>query len=48
MRLLLDTHTAIWFVTDNKELPKSTKQLIEDPENFCFYQCSNTLGNGHL
>jgi len=36
MKLLLDTHTAIWFVTDNKQLPKSVKQLIENPENHCF------------
>lgn len=36
MKLLLDTHTAIWFVTDSKELPKSAKQLIENPDNHCF------------
>lgn len=36
MNLLLDTHTAIWFVTDNMHLPKSTKQLIENTENHCF------------
>jgi len=32
MNLLLDTHTAIWFVTDSNQLPKSTKQLIENPD----------------
>ena len=36
MKLLLDTHTAIWFVTDSKQLPKSAKQLIINPENQCF------------
>ena len=36
MNLLLDTHTAIWFVTDSNQLLKSTKQLIENPENHCF------------
>ena len=36
MKLLLETNTAIWFVTDNKQLPKSSKQLIENPENHCF------------
>jgi len=36
MNLLLDTHTAIWFVTDSKQLPRSAKQLIENPENHCF------------
>lgn len=36
MNLLLDTHTAIWFATDSKKLPRSAKQLIENPENHCF------------
>lgn len=36
MKLLLDTHTAIWFVTDSNQLPNPTKQLIENPENHCF------------
>tara|TARA_R110002049_G_scaffold298454_1_gene488183 strand:- start:94 stop:489 length:396 start_codon:yes stop_codon:yes gene_type:complete len=36
MNLLLDTHTTIWFVTDNMKLPKSAKQLIENSENHCF------------
>jgi PIN domain nuclease of toxin-antitoxin system len=36
MKLLLDAHTAIWFVTDSKQLPKSTKKRIENPDNHCF------------
>lgn len=36
MNLLLDTHTAIWFVTDSKQLPRSAKKFIENPENHCF------------
>jgi len=36
MKLLLDTHTAIWFVTDSKQLPTPTKKLIENIENQCF------------
>jgi len=36
MKLLLDTHTAIWFVTDSKKLPKSVKKHIENVENQCF------------
>jgi PIN domain nuclease of toxin-antitoxin system len=30
MRLLLDTHTFIWYVTDNPKLSANVKLLIED------------------
>jgi PIN domain nuclease of toxin-antitoxin system len=33
MRLLLDTHTFIWFVTDNPRLSITAKALIEDEYN---------------
>lgn len=33
MRLLLDTHTFIWFVTDSSKLNLSVKALIEDENN---------------
>ena len=33
MRLLLDTHTFIWFIEGNPELSNSAKSLIEDSEN---------------
>lgn len=33
MRLLLDTHTFLWFVTDDPNLSKTAKFLIEDPAN---------------
>jgi PIN domain nuclease of toxin-antitoxin system len=33
MRLLLDTHTFLWFVADNPNLTQAAKALIEDPEN---------------
>jgi PIN domain nuclease of toxin-antitoxin system len=36
MNLLLDTHTAIWFITDNKNLPENSKALILDIHNQCF------------
>lgn len=28
-RVLLDTHTFIWFVADDANLPAATKELIE-------------------
>lgn len=36
MNLILDTHIAIWFVTDSDQLPESEKHLIEKPGNRCF------------
>lgn len=33
MRLLLDTHTFIWYVTDNPKLSAHVKLLIEDENN---------------
>lgn len=33
MRLLLDTHTFIWYVTDNPRLSINVKTLIEDENN---------------
>jgi len=30
MRLLLDTHTFIWFVTDSPQISITAKTLIED------------------
>lgn len=33
MRLLLDTHTFIWFVTDSPKLSVMVKVLIENENN---------------
>ena len=33
MRLLLDTHTFIWFVSDHPRLSATAKSLIEDEYN---------------
>src|SRR5258708_29909231 len=33
MNYLLDTHTFLWFINDDKALPVTAKALIEDPEN---------------
>ena len=33
MKLLLDTHTFIWFVTDSPRLSTTAKALIEDEYN---------------
>ena len=33
MRLLLDTHTLLWLVSDDPQLSKKGTQLLVDPEN---------------
>lgn len=36
MNLLLDTQAFIWFVEDDKNLPKSVKQKLEDEKNILY------------
>src|SRR5258707_15811398 len=33
MRLLLDTHTVLWFIGGSREVSTKSKNLIEDTEN---------------
>ncbi len=33
MRVLLDTHTFLWFILDDPQLSASARKLIEDPAN---------------
>ncbi len=33
MNLLLDTHVALWAITDNPKLPKKARELIESPKS---------------
>jgi len=36
MKLLLDTHTLLWFVNDNPKLSNHLKDLIEDTSNVSY------------
>jgi PIN domain nuclease of toxin-antitoxin system len=36
MNILLDTHTAIWFITDDQKLPGNCREEISNPGNSCF------------
>lgn len=36
MKLLLDTHTYIWFYNDKPELSPLAKRMIESEENFAY------------
>ena len=33
MRLLLDTHIALWAITDDRRLSRHARELIGDPQN---------------
>ena len=37
MRLLLDTHIALWAITDDHRLPVSARALVEDRGNDVFF-----------
>lgn len=37
MRLLLDTHALVWFLTEPKKLPPKTLKLIERPETAVWF-----------
>jgi PIN domain nuclease of toxin-antitoxin system len=37
VRLLLDTHIALWAVAEPARLPASARALIDDPENQLWY-----------
>jgi PIN domain nuclease of toxin-antitoxin system len=36
MRLLLDTHVILWYLTDDERLPSKVKNEITKIENVCF------------
>lgn len=36
MKLLLDTHIALWALADRSRLSTATKELLEDPGNECW------------
>ena len=33
MRVLLDTHVFLWFITDDRRLSSRVREIMEDPEN---------------
>lgn len=56
MRLLLDTHTFLWWITDSPELSLRVRDAIRDPENELFLSVASAwemtikvnLGRLHL
>ena len=45
MNYLLDTHTLIWFLENNKTLPDRSREVIEDDRNEVFCKYCRTLGD---
>ena len=43
MRLLIDTHVAIWAIAESARLPKHIKELISAPENTVFISSASLL-----
>jgi PIN domain nuclease of toxin-antitoxin system len=41
MRLLLDTHVALWAVVADERLPPRARELIADPENEVFVSAAS-------
>lgn len=46
MDVIVDTHAAIWFITDHERLPEFSKKVIEEPQNSCLfnYSCLPPVG----
>ena len=48
MRLLLDTHTFLWFIDDNPRLSSNAKSLLESDNDFLLSTASlSALGYEH-
>ena len=37
MNILLDTHVALWAITDHPKLSKQAREFITDPDNTIYY-----------
>ncbi|PSB50379.1 PIN domain nuclease [filamentous cyanobacterium Phorm 6] len=54
MNILLDTHTFLWYLEDNKQLSSKAAELLEDPSNTLrlsiasLWEISIKLGLGKL
>ena len=54
MRLLLDTHGLIWWLTDNPKLSRAARKALADPQNSAFasavsgYEIANKERMGRL
>jgi PIN domain nuclease of toxin-antitoxin system len=43
MKILLDTHTFLWFLSGASELSKQARMLIENPEHEKYISIANYI-----
>ena len=41
MRLLLDTHIALWALADSPRLSPAARAMLEDPDNECWFSSAS-------
>ena len=41
MKVLLDTHTFLWWITDDPQLSKTARQVMEGPDNELFLSAAS-------
>ena len=41
MKLLLDTHIALWAISDSKRLDEGVRELLENEENVVYYSMAS-------
>ena len=41
MKLLLDTHIALWAIADSPRLPKAARERLLDPGNTCWVSAAS-------
>jgi|SRR6185437_8299010 len=41
MNILLDTHVFMWFMNGDKTLPESTREIIRDVRNKCYFSIAS-------
>lgn len=41
MKLLLDTHIALWAISDSKRLSEDERALLEDEENAIYFSMAS-------
>jgi len=47
MKLLLDTHSLIWFLNGDEKLSETVKNAIENPNNEKLVSIASVWGNCH-
>ncbi len=41
MKVLLDTYTFLWWITDNSNLSENSRNIIKNPENVIFFSAAS-------